>query len=89
VRRGLFSHTVKPLAPSTTLRRIVMRRGLRGSRTFLVIGGLMWTSQITRLVFGKRPQVLAVDKLARGERVEVRSLPLPTRSERRALRRAS
>ena len=89
MRRGLFSHTVKPLAPSTTLRRMVMRRGLRGSRTFLVIGGLMWTSQIARLVFGKRPQVLAVDKLARGERVEVRSLPLPTRSERRALRRAS
>lgn len=92
-RRGLFTTLARGRrfgSPGRFIRYQIMTRGLygdsRGWRTMwyvATIGGLL------RRVFGKSPEVAAIEVLEPGQQVTLRTITPPTRRERRAAKKRS
>lgn len=71
------------------LRRSALYKGLLGGNRFWIgVGFVLWVPRLTRRAFGKRPQIIAVEKLTAGQFVRLESIPAPTRKQRKAIRRA-
>jgi hypothetical protein len=77
------------LKPSVVLRRHALYKGLfGGSRGWLAVGALIWGRGFIKRMLGKQEQVLTVEKLTKGQGLRIEAIGPPTRSERRAARRA-
>lgn len=66
--------------PFATLRRLALDRGLRGgSRTWLVVGGVVWGLRLVRLAATRREEFVTLERLRPGESIQIRALERPQR----------
>lgn len=77
------------LSPTAFLRRGALYKGLLGgSRGWMLVGAMFWLPRLLKRALGRNEQVLATEKLKPGQFVTIQALVPPTRSERKAARRA-
>lgn len=70
------------------LRAGAVRKGLIGGSTgWMVIGAFVWVPRLLRRVLGRRPEVVATERIEAGQGVVIHSYRPATRGERRAARR--
>jgi hypothetical protein len=63
----------------------ITTRGLYGdSRAWRSVWYVVTVGGLLRRTFGKRPEVAAIEVLQPGEKVSLRTIPAPSRRERRA-----
>ena len=77
------------LSPTALLRRNAVYKGFfGGSRGWMAVGAMLWDPRLFRRAFGKHEEVVAVERLTGGQFVRLESIRPPTRSERKAIKRA-
>ena len=69
--------------PATTIRRIAMYKAMRGSRGWLAVLVFLMTKNTLRNTFGKQVEVVAIERLTKGQFVRIESQRPPTRKERK------
>ena len=76
-------------SPIQIARRNLISKGLlQGDRKWLYIGGAVWLARIVRRVFGRRMEVVSVERLAPGQWMSLRAISPPTRKERKVAKAA-
>jgi hypothetical protein len=76
------------LRPSVLLRRQALYKGLfGGSRGWLAVGAVIWGRKFAKRAFGRREEILATERLTKGQFVRIEALRPLTRRELRATRR--
>ena len=76
------------LRPSVLLRRNALYKGLfGGSRGWLAVGAVLWGRGFAKRAFGRREEILATEKLKRGQFVRIDAVRPATRRELRAASR--
>jgi hypothetical protein len=79
---------VKKSSLASTLARSALRRGtIGGQRGFLAVPAGLAVLRAVRRATTKTPEVIAIEKLQPGERLELVTIRPPTRKERKAARR--
>jgi hypothetical protein len=77
------------LSPVAYARRNGLYKGLLGGdRRWLAIGGALFLLRGARRTLGRTEQVVTVEKMEPGQWMSLRTIPAPTRRERKAARRA-
>ncbi len=77
------------LSPTALLRRNALYKGaFGGSRGWMAVGVVLWGPRIARKYLGKQEDVIAVEKLTAGQVVCIESITPPTRTQRKAIKRA-
>ncbi len=77
------------LSPFALARRNGIYKGLLGGdRKWLIIGGAFWGSRILKKSLGESEQIVTIEKMAPGQWMSLRTIPAPTRKQRKAERRA-
>jgi hypothetical protein len=77
------------ISPAARLRHNSITRGfLGGDRRWMAVGVLMWGPVLLRKLFGRNVEILSTEVLRPGQAVRIEAIPPPTRSERKAARRA-
>ena len=80
---------LSPLSPMAALRSNAIYKGLlRGSRAWMAVGAVVWTPRLLKKVLGRTQKVVATEVLKPGQVLCLEAIAPPTRSERRAARRA-
>lgn len=78
------------LSPVALVRRNgLYKGGFGGSKGWLAAGGAVWVAGYVRRSLGKNEEVAAIEKLKPGEFVTIRTITPPTRSQRKADKRAA
>lgn len=78
------------LSPFALARRNGLYKGLLGGdRRWLIIGGAFWGSRLLKKSLGKNEQIVTVEKMEPGQWMSLRTIPAPTRSQRKAANKAS
>ena len=78
------------LSPSYLVRRNAVYKGLfGGQRGWLALGGLIWGTRFVKKTLGRSEEYAATEVLKPGEFVTIRAIPVPTRKERKAAKRAA
>jgi hypothetical protein len=77
------------LSPFAYARRNGLYKGLLGGdRRWLAIGGVLFLLRGARKAFGRTEEVVTVEKMTPGQWMSLRTIPAPTRRQRKAARRA-
>jgi hypothetical protein len=72
---------------SVLLRRNAIYKGfLGGSRGWKVVGAIIFGRRFAKRTFGRNEQIIATEKLRKGQFVRIEAFGPPTRRERRAAR---
>jgi hypothetical protein len=72
------------------IRRASLYKGfLGGSRGWRAVGLLFWGTRLVKRVFGHNEEIVATDVLKPGQFVRIEAIPVPSRRQRRAARRAA
>ncbi len=91
-RRGVvqtFARSGRYRSPGRFFSHQIATRGLYGeSRDWRTLWYVVTTVGLVRRVFGKNPEVAAIEVLQPGEHVTLRTIPAPTRKERKTAKRA-
>jgi hypothetical protein len=79
----------KSLSPFAALRRNSVTKGfLGGSNGWMAVGVVVWGGRLLRKALSRNEVVVATEKLQPGQVLELRTISPPSRSERRAARKA-
>ena len=80
---------MKALSPLAYLKRNALRRGvLGGSPAWVMVGIVLWAPRLMRRLFGRTEELVSTEKLRPGQFVRVEALPTPSRSQRKAAKKA-
>jgi hypothetical protein len=78
------------LSPIALVRRNGLYKGLLGGdRQWLVIGGVFWGARFLKKSFGKNEEVVTIERMEPGQWMSLRTIPPPTRAERKADKRSA
>lgn len=62
-------------SPISGLRSLALRRGLLGgSRPWMIVAGVLWGLRLLRRASGRRPELLAVERLKPGQTLQITAL---------------
>ena len=62
-------------SPVSSLRSIAVRRGLLGgSRSWMIVAGVLWGARILRRASSRRPEVVALESLKPGQTLQVTAI---------------
>ena len=76
------------LRPSVLLRRNALYKGLfGGSRGWLAVGTVIWGRKFVKRTFGRNEEIIATEKLTKGQFLRIDAIRPPSRRELRASRR--
>ncbi len=76
------------MSPGVFLRRSALYKGVfGGSRGWLAVGAVLWGRGALKRFFGRREEVVAVEKMKHGQLMQLDVMRPPTRRERRKARR--
>ncbi|MEK7422870.1 MAG: hypothetical protein AAB131_03415 [Actinomycetota bacterium] len=76
------------LRPSVLLRRNALYKGLfGGSRGWLAVGAVIWGRKFVKRTFGRNEEIIATEKLTKGQFLRIDAIRPPSRRELRASRR--
>jgi hypothetical protein len=79
----------RALSPTAALRRNALTKGLfGGSRGWMAVGVAVYGPRLMKKALGRSEQVVATERLEPGQAIRIEAIKAPTRSERRAARRA-
>jgi hypothetical protein len=73
-------------SPSAWFRRNLYRRS-RSNRAFAGLAGMLFVMRVLRRASSKQPEVVALDRLAPGQTIIIKTIAPPTRRQRKAARR--
>ena len=77
-------------APSAVLRQRSLQRGLFGGhRGWMAIGVLVWLPRVLKRLAGRHQELIATERLRPGQTIQLTAVEPPTRSERKAAKRAA
>jgi len=77
------------LSPAEYIRRNAFYKGLLGGqRGWIVVGGALFIGRIMRKALGKNEEVVALEKLAPGQWMSLRTIPPTTKREKKAAKLA-
>lgn len=80
----------KLLRPSVILRRNAIYKGLLGgSKGWLAVGGILWSKSFLKKTFGRTEEIIATEKLTKGQFLRIDAVRAPTRRQRKKARRAA
>jgi hypothetical protein len=76
-------------SPVALLRRNALYKGVfGGGRGWMAVGALLWGPRLLKRVFGRSEEIVATEKLTKGQFVRIEAIAPTTRRERRAAKRA-
>ena len=77
-------------APTAILRQRSLQRGLFGGhRGWMAVGVLVWMPRVLKRLAGRNEELIATERLSPGQTIQLTAVGPPTRSERKAAKRAA
>lgn len=78
------------VSPALLIRSNALRQGVLGSsRTWRAVAVVVFGAQFVKRFFGKRPEIVAVERLLPGQTVSITAIEPVTKRQQRAARRAT